>query len=70
MATIRQVELRDRLFVQPASWAREHQSLPSSEWRVIRPDAVDERLGDLSLVARVSGFGDQGTENWDRESSY
>ena len=40
------------------------------EWRVIRPDAVDERLGDLSLVARVSGFGDQGTENWDRESSY
>jgi hypothetical protein len=41
-----------------------------SEWRVTRPDAVDERLADLSLVARVFGFGDQGTENWDRESSY
>ena len=35
-ATTRQVELRDRLLVQPVSWLREHQGLPSSEWRVIR----------------------------------
>ena len=31
MATIRQVELRDRLFMQQPVWLREHQSLPSSE---------------------------------------
>ncbi len=26
--------------------------------------ALAERLGDLSFIGRVSGFGDQGTENW------
>ena len=30
--------MRDRQFVQPASWLREHEGLPRSEWRVIRSE--------------------------------
>src|ERR1041385_528167 len=39
IGTIRQVELPDRLFVQPASARRP--GLLSSEWRVIRPELAD-----------------------------
>ena len=52
MATTRQVELRDRLFVQPASWLLEHQSLPSPEWRVIQE--LKKAVSRSTFVASIA----------------